>query len=211
MALSCFGTRETYQFLMLGPHNAGKTTLLYKLKLGDNWKKQEIIRDMKSIKDKEDSGAGCHYEEFRGKGMTYGIWDLPGKKAARTLWPIFYRFLQIDAVLLCLDKMVLLDQSAEALETCEELKKLIAFMVHEPELRSAAFAILLNEKDNVKELEDLSDRDCREILGLHELQLVSEDRIMIFTLNTADVNESSGVWPKILEFFKRQILAASKD
>ncbi|CAD7929273.1 unnamed protein product [Amoebophrya sp. A25] len=207
--MSCFGPRETNQFLLLGPENAGKTTLLYKLKLADNWKKLEIIRDMKAVKEKEN--FGFHYEEFRGSKMTYGIWDLPGKKAARPLWPIFYRYIQIDAVLLCMDKMLLFDQSAAALETVEEMKQLLAFMVHEPELRPAAFAILLNEKDNGPLLEDLTDNDVREILGIPELQLVSEDRIKVFTLNTADVAENSGVWPKVMDFTRRQIMSAAKD
>eukprot|EP00392_Amoebophrya_sp_AT5.2_P001021 g1023.t1 len=240
MALPCFGSRETNQFLLIGPQNAGKTTLLYKLKMGDNWKKLEIIREMKTVKERED--VGFHYEEFRSSRLSYGIWDLPGKKAVRGLWSIFYRFLQIDAVLLCLDKKLLLDQTAEALETVEEMKKLIAFMVHEPELRTSAFAILLNEKDddhaagggnggdsaddrggpdhsaedgghgqsNHKHDFVLTDADCREILGLGDLQLVDGDRIHIFTLNTAEVAEGKGVWPKVVEFCRRQIVAAAK-
>ena len=48
--------------------------------------------------------------------MKYGIWDIPGRKEARHLWPIFYRYIQIDAVLVMLNVMMLVDQSVAALE-----------------------------------------------------------------------------------------------
>lgn len=209
--LPCFSVGDVAQFLLLGPDGVGKSTLLYKLKMGSHWKKQEIIRDMTAIKEKPSENVGFHYEEMGKVTFRYGIWDVPGGQAARPLWPIFYRFLHINAILLMVNVAQLYDQTIASIEETDSMRQWIQYLVHEDELRDAAICILLNDKnDENANTNMLTERECEEVLGVHQLQLVSKERVKTFMLNSADVSEGSGTWAKIVEFVRKQIAAVSK-
>merc|ERR1719221_1097731 len=100
-------SEEVMQFLMLGLDAAGKTTLLYRIKI-DGWKTAEIIKDMTHLKRMMD-GASCkdpayHYEQLVSKHIgQYGVWEVPGDPTMMDLWPIFYRYLRIACILFVVD------------------------------------------------------------------------------------------------------------
>merc|ERR1719262_1299162 len=53
---------------------------------------------------KENRDVGYHYEELTGsRKFKYGIWDVPGSKAMRRIWPMFYRYVKISAVIFMID------------------------------------------------------------------------------------------------------------
>jgi GTPase SAR1 family protein len=50
------------QFLLVGPPKCGKTTLVFRLKLGNHWKREEMFRDFKRMEAAKQ--LSVHYEEF---------------------------------------------------------------------------------------------------------------------------------------------------
>jgi ADP-ribosylation factor protein 1 len=71
-----FGTTKEYRLLMLGLDAAGKTTLLFKLKLG------EIQRTIPTI------GFNVETVEYRNLKLT--VWDVGGQGKIRPLWRHYY-------------------------------------------------------------------------------------------------------------------------
>ena len=65
--------------LMVGLVGAGKTTIMYRLKLGDEF-------DAKNIP----SIAFGNVETFEYKGMSFTCWDLGGDDKIRRLWRHYY-------------------------------------------------------------------------------------------------------------------------
>jgi len=135
---SWFASDDRNQIVMFGLENAGKTTLLYRLKVKD-WKRQEIVKDMEVLKGMDPS---YHYEEFPAFGsFRYGIWDIPGGEVMRRMWPMFYRYLRISAVLFVVNTK---DETVEDLEKMDLNRRLLHFLLNEDELRCAAFVVILN-------------------------------------------------------------------
>lgn len=66
-----FGTRDM-RILMVGLDAAGKTTVLYKLKLG------EIVTTIPTI--------GFNVETVKYKNINFTVWDVGGQDKIRPLW-----------------------------------------------------------------------------------------------------------------------------
>ena len=71
-----FGTKEM-RILMLGLDAAGKTTILYKLKLG------EIVSSVPTI--------GFNVETVEYKKIKFTVWDVGGQDKIRLLWRHYYQ------------------------------------------------------------------------------------------------------------------------
>ena len=128
--MACCVSREFPQFLILGGEKEGKTTLLYKLKMGNSWKKEEIVRDFAKIKD----DSGLHYEELYSNSIgKYGIWDVSGKKSTRDVtWPMVYRYLHFDAVLFVVECEKVMDRdNFNATNDLESTKQWLRFIAQE--------------------------------------------------------------------------------
>ena len=69
------GTKEM-RILMVGLDAAGKTTILYKLKLG------EVVTPIPTI--------GFNVEEVRYKNISFHVWDIGGQDKIRWLWRHYY-------------------------------------------------------------------------------------------------------------------------
>ena len=70
-----FGKKDV-RILMVGLDAAGKTTILYKLKLG------EIVTTIPTI--------GFNVETVQYKNLTMTIWDVGGQDKIRALWRHYY-------------------------------------------------------------------------------------------------------------------------
>ena len=75
--LNELGFSEPKRICMLGLDAAGKTTILYKLKLNEN------VSTIPTI--------GFNVEEVKiGKGLTFTIWDVGGQERIRSLWHHYF-------------------------------------------------------------------------------------------------------------------------
>jgi ADP-ribosylation factor protein 1 len=72
---SCEG-RDS-RLLMLGPDGAGKTTILYRLKLG------EVVNTIPTI--------GFNVETVQHGSLSFTVWDIGGSKRTRYLWSYYYQ------------------------------------------------------------------------------------------------------------------------
>ncbi|OMJ10358.1 ADP-ribosylation factor, partial [Smittium culicis] len=71
-----FGNREM-RILMVGLDAAGKTTILYKLKLG------EIVTTIPTI--------GFNVETVEYKNINFTVWDVGGQDKIRPLWRYYFQ------------------------------------------------------------------------------------------------------------------------
>ena len=116
-------SKREIRILILGLDNAGKTTLLYRLKIG------EVVSTTPTI--------GFNVESVTYKTLNFSVWDLGGQTAVRPYWRCYYA--NTAAVVFVIDST-----DVERLETAaEELRA----MLDEEELRDAALLVFANKQD----------------------------------------------------------------
>lgn len=111
------------KLLMVGLDAAGKTTILYKLKLG------EVISSIPTI--------GFNVEQVSYKNLKMNIWDIGGQDKIRKLWKHYYD--SCDGLIFVIDS----NDAKRLPEAADELGKLH----RELELKSVPFLILANKQD----------------------------------------------------------------
>ena len=117
-----FGNRET-RVLMLGLDAAGKTTVLYKLKLGEH------VTTIPTI--------GFNVETIEYKGFNMNVWDVGGQDRIRALWRHYFHNTQ--GLIFVVDS----NDVARTDEARDELHKLL----EEDELRDAILLVYANKQD----------------------------------------------------------------
>lgn len=120
--LSNFGNKER-KIVMIGLDAAGKTTILYKLRLG------EVVTTIPTI--------GFNVETVQYKNVSFTVWDIGGQTKIRPLWRHYYN--NVDCVIFVIDGA---DRERVA-EAREELDS----MLDTPELRESALLIYNNKQD----------------------------------------------------------------
>lgn len=142
-----FGKKEV-RILMVGLDAAGKTTILYKLMLG------EVVTAIPTI--------GFNVETVEYKNIKFTVWDVGGQDTIRPLWVHYYQ--NTDAIIFVVDSH---DREEDRINDAkDELSKL----VHEDQLKDAALLVFANKQDlpkamSVEELtqrlnlSDIRDRD----------------------------------------------------
>ena len=108
---------------MLGLDAAGKTTVLYKLKLGD------LVNTIPTI--------GFNVEMVKYKSLEMTIWDVGGQDKIRPLWRHYYD--GTDAVIWLVDS----NDESRLQEAQAELHQVMA----EDQLRNAVLLVLANKQD----------------------------------------------------------------
>ena len=126
-ALSLFSkllwSKKEIRILILGLDNAGKTTLLYRLKIG------EVVTTIPTI--------GFNVESVTYKNLNFNVWDLGGQTSIRPYWRCYYA--NTAAVVFVIDST-----DVERLELASgELRA----MLDEEELRDAALLVFANKQD----------------------------------------------------------------
>ncbi|KAF9358097.1 Arf GTPase arf1 [Mortierella sp. NVP85] len=136
-----FGTREM-RILMVGLDAAGKTTILYKLKLG------EIVTTIPTI--------GFNVETVEYKNVSFTVWDVGGQGKIRPLWRHYFQNTQ--GIIFVIDS----NDRDRIIEARTELMQ----MLHEDELRDAALLVFANKQDlpNAMNAAEITDA-----LGLHSV------------------------------------------
>jgi small GTP-binding protein len=121
---------------MVGLDAAGKTTILYKLKLG------EIVTTIPTI--------GFNVETVEYKNISFTVWDVGGQDKIRPLWRHYFQNTQ---------GLIFVVDSADRErigEAAEELQK----MLGEDELRDAILLVFANKQDlpNAMAASELTDK-----------------------------------------------------
>jgi small GTP-binding protein len=122
---------------------AGKTTILYKLKLG------EIVTTIPTI--------GFNVETVEYKNICFTVWDVGGQDKIRPLWRHYFQNTQ--GLIFVVDS----NDRERIVEAKQELHNMLA----EDELREAVLLVFANKQDlpNAMTAAELTDR-----LGLNELR-----------------------------------------
>eukprot|EP01137_Pigoraptor_chileana_P019311 Opistho-2@80173 len=117
-----FGQKEM-RILMVGLDAAGKTTILYKLKLG------EVVTTIPTI--------GFNVESVEYKNISFTVWDVGGQGKIRPLWRHYFQNTQ--GVIFVVD--------TNDRERCNEAREELQRMLSEDELRDAALLVFANKQD----------------------------------------------------------------
>merc|ERR1712227_1113668 len=135
--------KKQMRILMVGLDAAGKTTILYKLKLG------EIVTTIPTI--------GFNVETVEYKNISFTVWDVGGQDKIRPLWRHYYQNTQ--GLIFVVDS----NDRERINEASEELQK----MLSEDELRDAILLVFANKQDlpNAMPVHDLQEK-----LGLSSLR-----------------------------------------
>jgi len=135
--------KRQMRILMVGLDAAGKTTILYKLKLG------EIVTTIPTI--------GFNVETVEYKNISFTVWDVGGQDKIRPLWRHYYQNTQ--GLIFVVDS----SDRERIQESHDELHK----MLNEDELRDAIVLVFANKQDLPNAL---SVTELTEKLGLNQLR-----------------------------------------
>uniref|UniRef100_A0ABI0NR41 ADP-ribosylation factor n=1 Tax=Bos taurus TaxID=9913 RepID=A0ABI0NR41_BOVIN len=132
-----------YTTVKVGLDAAGKTTILYKLKLG------EIVTTIPTI--------GFNVETVEYKNICFTVWDVGGQDKIRPLWRHYFQNTQ--GLIFVVDS----NDRERIQEGAEELQK----MLQEDELRDAVLLLFANKQDlpNAMAISEMTDK-----LGLQSLR-----------------------------------------
>eukprot|EP01133_Synstelium_polycarpum_P016939 gene16939-20151_t len=115
--------KEMARILMIGLDGAGKTTILYKFKLG------EVVSTLPTI--------GFNVESVDYKNISFNVWDVGGQYKIRTLWRHYYT--NSSAIIFVIDST---DR-----ERIDEVREEVEKILSEDTLRGTALLMLCNKQD----------------------------------------------------------------
>ncbi|KAK5780978.1 Arf family GTPase ARF3 PWA37_001889 [Arxiozyma heterogenica] len=129
-----FGSREM-KILMLGLDNAGKTTILYKLKL------DKIKTSAPTV--------GFNVETVAYKNVKFNMWDVGGQERLRPLWRHY--FPATTALIFVID--------SSDHDRMKEAKEELYSIISEKEMENVVLLVLANKQDlkNAMKPQDVSD------------------------------------------------------
>mmetsp|Transcript_8860 Transcript_8860/g.7837 ORF Transcript_8860/g.7837 Transcript_8860/m.7837 type:complete len:159 (-) Transcript_8860:125-601(-) len=137
-----FGKKEM-RILMVGLDAAGKTTILYKLKLG------EVVTTIPTI--------GFNVENVEYKNISFTVWDVGGQDKIRLLWRHYYQNTQ--GIIFVVDS----NDKDRVEDAREELHRMLA----EDELKDALLLVMANKQDLPGAL---TPPEITDSLGLHTIK-----------------------------------------
>merc|ERR1712232_1185217 len=137
-----FGKKEM-RILMVGLDAAGKTTILYKLKLG------EVVTTIPTI--------GFNVETVEYKNISFNVWDIGGQDKIRKLWRYYYANTQ---------GLIFVVDSNDR-DRIEDAREELHQMLGEDEMRDAVVLVFANKQDlpNAMPAADITEK-----LGLHSMR-----------------------------------------
>merc|ERR1712006_18665 len=135
--------KKDCRILMVGLDAAGKTIILYKLKLG------EIVTTIPTI--------GFNVEIVENKNISFTVWDVGGQDKIRPLWRHYFQ--NTEGLIFVVDS----NDRERIAEARDELNRMLA----EDELRDAVLLVFANKQDlpHAMNPAEITDK-----LGLHSLR-----------------------------------------
>jgi len=137
-----FGGREM-RVLMLGLDSAGKTSILYKLKLGQG------LNTIPTV--------GFNVETVTFKKVKFNVWDVGGQDKIRPLWRHYFAGTQ--ALIFVVD--------SNDRDRIEEARQELLRIINDREMKDAVLLVFANKSDlpNVMDTTEIQEK-----LGLHKLR-----------------------------------------
>ena len=115
-------SRNNFRIIILGIQNAGKTTILYRLSIG------QLVKTTPTI--------GSNVEEISYNNVKLQAWDLGGQESSRSMWEVY--FVNTDAVIYVIDTHD---------ETFDESKAQFYKLLKHDALKNAIILIYANKQD----------------------------------------------------------------
>ena len=137
-----FGSKE-FRLLILGLDNAGKTTILYKMQLGETKITVPTL--------------GFNVETINYENLNFKMWDLGGQSEYRPYWKCYYN--KADGIIFVIDST---DK-----ERLDIAKQELFILIGEEELKGIPIVILANKQDIDGALSDI---EISETIGLSEIK-----------------------------------------
>ena len=115
-------SRSNFKIIILGMQNAGKTTILYRLSLG------QLVQTTPTI--------GSNVEEISYNNVKLQAWDLGGQESTRSVWDVY--FVNTDAIIYVIDTHD---------TNYEESKNQFYKLLENEALKNAVILIYANKQD----------------------------------------------------------------
>ena len=115
-------SRNNFKIIILGIQNAGKTTILYRLSIG------QLIKTTPTI--------GSNVEEISYNNVKLQAWDLGGQESTRSIWSVYY--VNTDAIIYVIDTHD---------ETYDDSKTQFYKLLENEALKNAVILIYANKQD----------------------------------------------------------------
>ena len=135
--------QQEMRILMVGLDAAGKTTILYKLKLG------EVVTTIPTI--------GFNVETVEYRNISFTVWDVGGQEKIRRLWRHYYT--GSNGIIFVVDS----NDRDRVDDVREELMKIL----NDDEMRDAVLLVLANKQDLPN---SMTAAEVTKNLGLHDLR-----------------------------------------
>jgi ADP-ribosylation factor protein 1 len=117
-------SKKNVRILMVGLDGAGKTSILYKLKMG------ESVATLPTV--------GFNVENIEHKNVHFTVWDVGGQDKIRPLWRHYYS--TTDAIIFVVDS----NDRSRMSEARSQLHK----MLNDPDLNDAILLVFSNKRVN---------------------------------------------------------------
>jgi len=143
-------SKKEMRILMVGLDAAGKTTILFKLKLGD------VVTTIPTV--------GFNVETVEYKNISFTVWDVGGQDKIRPLWRHYYQNTQAIIFVVDSNDRERIDDSRDYENSAkDELHRMLA----EDELRDAVLLVFANKQDlpGAMKVSDVTER-----LGLNKIR-----------------------------------------
>mmetsp|Transcript_4462 Transcript_4462/g.8670 ORF Transcript_4462/g.8670 Transcript_4462/m.8670 type:complete len:183 (-) Transcript_4462:187-735(-) len=115
--------KQEMRIIMVGLDAAGKTTVLYKLKLG------EVVTTIPTV--------GFNVETVEYKNINFTVWDIGGQDKIRKLWRYYYNGTN--------GAIFIVDSSDR--DRIEDAREELCKMLNEDEMRDAVLLVFANKQD----------------------------------------------------------------
>ena len=115
-------SRNKFKIILLGIQNAGKTTILYRLSIG------QLVKTTPTI--------GSNVEEISYNNIKLQAWDLGGQESSRSMWDVY--FTNTDAIIYVIDTSD---------ETYDDSKTQFYKLLKNDTLKNAIILIYANKQD----------------------------------------------------------------
>lgn len=143
-------SKKEMRILMVGLDAAGKTTILFKLKLGD------VVTTIPTV--------GFNVETVEYKNISFTVWDVGGQDKIRPLWRHYYQNTQAIIFVVDSNDRERIDDSRDYENSAkDELHRMLA----EDELRDSVLLVFANKQDlpGAMKVQEVTDR-----LGLNKIR-----------------------------------------